>query len=102
MTLDNATRQALKARAHHIKSTIQVGREGVTEPVLAMIRGAFGRSDLIKIRIRTQSASEADGVARSIAAAVPCELVARTGFVAVLHKIVITSTSPEDSTDETQ
>lgn len=91
MTLDNTTRQSLKTRAHHLKSTIHVGREGVTEPILAMIRGAFGRSDLIKVRIRSQSAGEADAIAKSIAAAVPCELVARTGYVAVFYRIVVTS-----------
>ncbi len=91
MTLDNATRQSLKTRAHHLKSTIHVGRDGVTDPILAMIRGAFGRSVLIKVRIRCQSAGEAEDIAKSIAAAVPCELVARTGYVAVFYRIVVTS-----------
>lgn len=86
MGLSNSERSSLRARANRLKCTINVGREGVSEPIVRMIRLAFGKNDLIKIRIHSESTGEADTIAKDLAAAVPCELVGRTGFVAVLHK----------------
>lgn len=64
---------------------MSVGREGLTPAVIEAIRSALRRTELIKVRIRAADHAEADEVARQIVEAVPCDLVARTGRVAVLH-----------------
>ncbi|HWL94904.1 MAG TPA: YhbY family RNA-binding protein [Phycisphaerae bacterium] len=86
MTVSNAERQALKARAHRLKVTHHVGREGSSEAIVAGIRQAFAKTDLIKVRIRAEETAEVEAIAKSLAGAVPCELVSRTGFVAVLYR----------------
>ncbi len=85
MSLTSAERQVLRARANAIKSQMSVGREGLTPAVIEAIRSALRRNDLIKVRIRAADHAEADEVARQIVEAVPCDLVARTGRVAVLY-----------------
>lgn len=86
MSLTNAERQSLKARANALKSTIFIGREGPTPPILDMIRIALRKTDLIKVRIRAEDAASADELARSVSQAVPCELVALRGRVAILYQ----------------
>ncbi|MBX3397016.1 MAG: YhbY family RNA-binding protein [Phycisphaerae bacterium] len=87
MSMTNAERQSLKARANALKSTIFIGREGLTPAILDMIRIALQKTDLIKVRIRAEDAESANELARSAAQAVPCELVALRGRVAILHRI---------------
>lgn len=93
MTLDNRQRQELKARAHHLKGRIIIGKAGATDAVLADIRRAFSKSDLLKVRIQHPERAEIDRIVKHISATVPCELVGRVGFVAIFHK------SPEEAAE---
>lgn len=84
--MDNRPRVALRARAHHLKSRITVGKSGVTETVIAEIRRTFEDTDLLKVRIQHPNRDEINRIVERISAAVPCETVGRVGFVATLYK----------------
>ncbi|MBK8267024.1 MAG: YhbY family RNA-binding protein [Planctomycetes bacterium] len=86
MTISNADRRSLRARANRLKSNINVGREGVNDAIVQMIRNAFTKTDLIKVRIHSESGPESDEIAKALALAIPCNLIARTGHVATLHR----------------
>jgi RNA-binding protein YhbY len=70
------------ARANRLKPAAAVGKAGLTEGVLAQLRTLLAQHDLVRVRL--PRGEEAESLAREIAARVPCELVARTGFVATL------------------
>lgn len=94
MTISNAERRTLRARANTLKSTINVGREGVNDAIVQMIRNAFTKTDLVKVRIHSETGPEADEIAKALAVAVPCNLIARTGHVAILHRQMETPVEP--------
>ena len=86
MALDGRQRQMLRAKAQQLKSRITVGKDGPTDPVVAEIRRALETAELVKVRITHPEREEIDRIAEQIAAAVPCVLVGRVGFVATFFK----------------
>lgn len=49
--LNNAFKRQLKARAHHIKAILQMGKEGLTEPFKEAVNSALEDHELLKIRL---------------------------------------------------
>lgn len=86
MTISNSDRRSLRARANRLKSNINVGRDGLNDAVIQLIRSAFTKTDLVKVRIHTETGPETDEIAKALAEAVPCDLIARIGHVATLHR----------------
>ena len=50
MNLTNSERQELKAKAHHLKPTIQIGKNGLTQEQIQTIKTHLDRHELIKIK----------------------------------------------------
>lgn len=48
-------RKALRAAGHHLSPVVQVGKEGVTPPVLEQLSGALDAHELVKVKIGTES-----------------------------------------------
>ena len=57
----------------------------VIDGQIEVIREQFKKTDLIKIRIEAEKGRAVDAIANTIVETVPCELVARRGFVAILY-----------------
>ena len=85
MPLTSRERRALIARGHQLKADIVLPADAVTDAVVAHVQGAFGKRDLLKVRIATETSKECDALAAELAARVPCELVQRVGRVALLY-----------------
>lgn len=85
MTMDAKQRKRLVGRSHPLKPVVYVGRHGVQPAQLDTLREHFRKTDLLKVKIDAEDGDEADTIAQSIVEAVPCELVARRGHVAILH-----------------
>lgn len=85
MVLDARQRKLLVGRSHPLKPMVYVGRHGVQPEQLDTLRQHFRKTDLVKVKIDAESVEAAEAIARSIVEAVPCELVARRGYVAILH-----------------
>ncbi|MFH2111234.1 MAG: YhbY family RNA-binding protein [Candidatus Bathyarchaeota archaeon] len=50
MTIPGPKRRKLKAQAHHLNPTIQIGKEGVTPAQIETIRRQLDHHELIKIK----------------------------------------------------
>ncbi len=48
-------RKALRAAGHHLPPFVQVGKEGVTPPVIEQLFGALAAHELVKVKIGTES-----------------------------------------------
>jgi RNA-binding protein len=48
-------RKKLRAAGHHLSPVLQVGKEGVTAPVLRALADALRHHELVKVRVGTES-----------------------------------------------
>lgn len=79
--LNGAQKKHLRGLAHHLKPVVQVGKNGVTDSVLELIRQALDDHELIKVRL-----ADPQGRKRQLA-----EVIAdRTGgaWVGLVGKVV--------------
>src|SRR5918999_3662781 len=72
--LTGAQKKYLRGLAHHLKSIVQIGRNGVTDPVLESIDQALDAHELIKVRL-----ADPQGRKRELAE----EIAARSGSAVV-------------------
>ena len=61
-------RRSLRAAGHHLSPVVQVGKEGVTEAVLAQIDQALFDHELIKVKSGTETPEDRFATAEAIAA----------------------------------
>ncbi|NVB37976.1 ribosome assembly RNA-binding protein YhbY [Pseudenhygromyxa sp. WMMC2535] len=79
-------RQHLKALAHEQKPVVQLGVKGLGEPIVAALREALRRHELIKVKLpKLDDAEERKALADEVVAASKAELVALLGRVLVLY-----------------
>ena len=85
MELAGYQRRALRAAAHPLQPIAQVGREGLSENVLASVREALQAHELIKVRFVDQKERRREA-AEELAAAVDAALAGVVGHVAILYR----------------
>ncbi len=78
-------RRHLAARARVLQPSVHVGSKGLTDAIVAQVRQALRKHELIKVRIRVDSADEADAVGQELGRRVPCHLIQRIGKVVVVY-----------------
>ncbi|ARA95132.1 MAG: YhbY family RNA-binding protein [Bacteroidetes bacterium] len=49
--LTSRERAHLRAQAHHLKPTVHIGKEGVTDAVVQAVEEAFHRRELLKVKV---------------------------------------------------
>jgi RNA-binding protein len=59
-------RKALRAAGHHLQPIVQVGKEGVTDRVLAQLSEALDHHELVKVKVGTESPEDRFEVADRI------------------------------------
>jgi len=72
--LTGARKKHLRGLAHHLKPVVQIGKNGLTDPVLASVDQALDDHELIKVRL-----AEPQGRKRELAE----EIAERSGSVQV-------------------
>jgi len=82
--VDQKLRKTLAGQAHRIKPFLVIADAAVRESHLEAIRSQFTTHELIKVRILGESKDTIDAAAREICEATGCDLIARTGHMAVL------------------
>lgn len=87
MTLNTKLKQALKAKAHHLKPIILLGNQGLTENVLKEIGRALNDHELIKIRIPIQDRDERKAVIAEICASQQADLVQSIGNICTIYRV---------------
>jgi RNA-binding protein len=85
--LTSKQRAHLRSLAHHLKPIIQVGADGVTEPLLKTVMEAFNTRELLKVKVLESAPFGAREVADRIVAELKDVQVAQTiGRTVVLYR----------------
>jgi RNA-binding protein len=79
--LTSKQRAALKALAHHKEPVVQIGKNGVSAPVIAETKAALLAHELIKVKF---SGKEARDDLSALAEGCAAEVIAVVGNVAIL------------------
>lgn len=81
-------RAKLRAEANGLDPIFQIGKEGVTESVVAQLNDTFNTRELFKIKIHLETSPEGPKeIATKIAEATGCEVVQVIGGTIVVFKI---------------
>ena len=75
-------RRKLRAAGHHLSPVVQVGKEGVTAPVLRQLDRALLDHELVKVKIGTESPEDrfetADALLSGVPGAALAQILGRT------------------------
>lgn len=79
-------RRYLRSLAHPLKPVVQVGRAGLTEPVVAEIQGALEHHELIKIKVGRDCPTELAELAELIERQTGARVAELIGHVVIAYK----------------
>lgn len=85
MELSKKDRAYLKRLAHGFDAIVHVGKQGVTDAVIASVDDALTANELIKLRF-VDKKTEKEALLETIAARTECEVVDTIGHVAILFR----------------
>ncbi len=92
--LSGAERRTLAARARSLRPSVQIGARGLTDAIVAQVRQALAKHELIKIKVRVDKTAEADQIAEALVRRVPCHLIQRIGKVVIVFAPASGSSTP--------
>ena len=84
--LSNIEKKILRKKAYSLKPIVMVGRNGLTDAVLAEIDVSLTSHGLIKIRIRGGNKNERYNLCLKIQQKLKAELVHQIGFIKVFYR----------------
>jgi RNA-binding protein len=85
--LSSQARAALREQAHGLKPLLHVGKEGLTEPLVAAVSDALRTRALLKLKVLETAPDDARGIAHALAGAIPdVQVVQVMGRVATLYR----------------
>ena len=86
--LNSKQRAALRAEANGLDPIFQIGKEGVTDAVIAQVEDTFNTRELFKIKVHLETSPETPKeIANKIAEATNCDVVQVVGGTIVLFRI---------------
>ena len=88
--LTPGVKKYLRGRAHALKPTVLIGKEGVTDTVLAEIERTAASAELIKIRVLRNAPVDAAAAEAALSPRLSGEIVGRLG-----HTLVYFRAAPE-------
>lgn len=81
-------RAKLRAEANGLDPIFQIGKEGVTDAVIAQIEDTFNTRELFKIKVHLESAPESpQEIAQKLAEATGCDIIQVIGGTIVVFRI---------------
>jgi RNA-binding protein len=86
MALTGKQRRFLRSRGHHLDPVVQVGKLGVTDPIVAATDTALATHELIKVRCGSECPLDREEVATALTTAVAAELVQKLGRTLLLYR----------------
>ncbi len=86
MSLTGKQRRHLRALAHGIDPSVQVGKEGLSESVVTAVESALANRELVKVRIGRNSPRERDEAAAELVARTKSELAQTLGKTFLLFR----------------
>ncbi len=86
--LNSKQRAQLRAEANGLDPIFQIGKEGVTDSVIAQVEDTFNTRELFKIKVHLETSPETPKeIAQKIADATKCDVVQVVGGTIVLFRI---------------
>lgn len=86
--LNSKQRAQLRAEANGLDPIFQIGKEGVTESVIAQVEDTFNTRELFKIKVHLETSPETPKeIASKISEATKCDVVQVVGGTIVLFRI---------------
>jgi RNA-binding protein len=79
-------RKALRAAGHHLAPVVQVGKEGVTDAVLAELDAQLTAHELVKVRVLTESPEDRFEAADRLGAAAGAQLAQILGRTVLVYR----------------
>ncbi len=86
MSLSGKQRRYLRSLGHALNPVVQIGRDGLSEAVIAAIGEALEAHELIKIRVGSASDLEREEAAAQAARATGAEVAQVLGNTALLYR----------------
>lgn len=84
--MDTSFKQALKAKAHHLKPVVLLGAKGLTPAVINETDVALLAHELIKVKINGVEKDERQMIADELCAQLQAALVQMIGNTAVIYR----------------
>lgn len=84
--LTGKQKRFLRAKSHHLKPILQVGKGGVTENLNTQVNDALEKRELIKISVLQNCMEDKNDVAQMISEATDAEIVQIIGSTIALYK----------------
>jgi RNA-binding protein len=79
-------RKALRAAGHHLAPVVQVGKEGVTDAVLAQLDAQLTAHELVKVRVGTESPEDRFEAADRLGAAAGAQIAQILGRTVLVYR----------------
>jgi len=79
-------RRALRAAGHHLSPVVQVGKEGVTGPVLRQLDQALLDHELVKVKVGTESPEDRFEAAEALRAGSGAQVAQVLGRTVLLYR----------------
>ncbi len=83
--LTNTQRDYARRQAHHLKPTVQIGKNGLTDQVLTSIEQALEANELIKVKFLDYQDQKRE-LTEQIVAASNSTLIGIIGNIAILYR----------------
>src|SRR3954451_11327996 len=84
--LSGAQRKYLRGMAHYLKPLVQMGKNGLTDGVVASIDEALDDHELIKVRISASGSAAKKAMADEIAQRTGSHWGGVVGFIGILYR----------------
>lgn len=84
--MDTSFKQALKAKAHHLKPVVMLGAKGLTQAIIDETNIALDAHELIKVKIAGMEKPERQEAANTLSEQLNAELVQLIGNIAVIYR----------------
>lgn len=85
-TLSNTQKKTLRSLGHHLNPVILIGREGLTQSLIASTLAALKAHELIKVKVGKNAPVERDEAAKELARLTTSTLVQQIGKVFLLYR----------------
>jgi RNA-binding protein len=84
--LTGKQRRYLRSLGHELEPVVQIGKQGLTESVLAAVDEALGQHELIKVRIGTECPEDRHDLAERLGPALHGEVAQLLGRTILIYR----------------
>lgn len=78
--------QHLRGLAHSLSPVVHVGKEGVTDALVAAVDAAIDTHELIKVKLPQLDKTERRAMTQALATAAGCHVAGELGRIAILYR----------------